>query len=106
MKELRFHGKAIVTGRGSVSYLENLGLQRAFIVTGGSSVVKNGMLAKVQGILAAKGCQVDVFTGVPKNPPVATVVEGIARMRRFKPDAVIGLGGGSALDASKVMAVF
>lgn len=106
MKELRFHGKAIVTGRGSVSFLETLGLRRAFIVTGGSSVVKNGMLAKVEGLLAAKGCQTLVFAGVPKNPPVAKVAEGIARMQEFKPDAVIGLGGGSALDASKVMAVF
>lgn len=106
MKELRFHGEAIVTGRGSVSFLETLGLKRAFIVTGGSSVVKNGMLAKVEDLLAAKDCETLVYSGVPKNPPVATVVEGIARMREFKPDAVIGLGGGSALDASKVMAVF
>lgn len=106
MKELRFHGEAIVTGRGSVSFLETLGLKRAFIVTGGSSVVNNGMLAKVEGLLKAKGCETLVYSGVPKNPPVATVVDGIARMQGFKPDAVIGLGGGSALDASKVMALF
>lgn len=47
-----------------------------------------------------------VFGGVPKNPPVETVVEGIARMREFNPDAVIGVGGGSALDAAKAMSVF
>lgn len=106
MKELRFHGQAIVTGRGSVECLKDLPIGRAFIVTGGSSVVKNGMLAKIQGLLAAKGCQTLVFSGVPKNPPVETVVEGIARMREFAPDTVIGIGGGSAIDACKVMSVF
>ena len=106
MKELRFHGQAIVTGRGSVECLKDLPIGRAFIVTGGSSVVKNGMLAKIQSLLAAKGCQTLVFSGVPKNPPVETVVEGIARMREFAPDTVIGIGGGSAIDAAKVMSVF
>jgi alcohol dehydrogenase class IV len=54
------------------------------------------MLDKITGILAAKGCPTLVFGGVPKNPPVETVVEGIARMRDFAPDTVIGVGGGSA----------
>lgn len=106
MKELRFHGQAIVTGRGAVDYLKDLPIGRAFIVTGGSSVVKNGMLDKIKNLLAAKGCQTYVYSGVPKNPPVETVVDGIARMREFAPDTVIGIGGGSALDASKVMSVF
>jgi len=106
MKELRFHGQAILTGRGAVEGLKDLPVGRAFIVTGGNSVVKNGMLDKITGILAAKGCQTLVLSGVPKNPPVETVVEGIARMRDFAPDTVIGVGGGSALDAAKAMSVF
>lgn len=106
MKELRFHGYSIVTGRGAVGHLGELPIKRAFIVTGGGSVVKNGMLDKVKGILAARGAEVLVFGGVPKNPPVETVVEGIASMRGFGPDTVIGLGGGSAIDAAKVMSVF
>ncbi len=106
MKELRFHGQAIITGRGSVEALKDLPIGRAFLVTGGSSVVKNGMLAKIQHLLAAKGCQTFVYSGVPKNPPVETVVDGIARMREFAPDTVIGIGGGSCLDAAKVMSVF
>lgn len=106
MKELRFHGQAILTGRGAVEGLKDLPIGRAFIVTGGSSAVKNGMLDKITGILAAKGCQTLVFSGIPKNPPVGKVVEGIARMREFNPDTVIGVGGGSAIDAAKAMSVF
>lgn len=106
MKELRFHGQKIVTGRGSIAYLKELGLKRAFIVTGGRSVFENGTLDKAKSALAASGCEVCVFSGVPANPPVDVVVDGLAKMREFKPDAVIGLGGGSPIDAAKVMCLF
>ncbi len=106
MKELRFHGQKIVTGRGSIAYLRELGLKRAFIVTGGQSVFKNGSLAKAREGLLASGCEVWVYSGVPANPPVDVVVDGLAKMREFKPDAVIGLGGGSPIDAAKVMCLF
>jgi len=43
MKELRFHGNCIVTGRGSLDYLENIKDKRVFIVTGESSVFANGV---------------------------------------------------------------
>ncbi len=106
MKELRFHGRAIVTGRGSIGYLKNLDIKRAFVVCGGGSVVKNGSLDRVKALLAENGGEVCVFAGVPKNPSTAVVADGIAVMREFRPDAVIGLGGGSAIDAAKVMSLF
>ncbi|KYZ76208.1 alcohol dehydrogenase [Anaerosporomusa subterranea] len=106
MKELRFHGKVIVTGSGSIQHLKNVDMQRAFIVTGGNSVFANGSYAAIQSILEQKGCAVCLFSGIPKNPPVETVIEGIAKMREFRPDTVIGLGGGSAIDAAKAMALF
>lgn len=106
MKELRFHGQAIVTGRGSLSYLKTIDAKRVFIVTGGSSMFKNGAIEKAKTFLAEAGCAVEVFSGVQKNPSLKIVLEGIEKMRQFKPDLVIGLGGGSALDASKVMTLF
>ncbi|MDR3564284.1 MAG: iron-containing alcohol dehydrogenase [Negativicutes bacterium] len=105
MKELQFHGAKIITGRGSVAYLKKLGLKRAFIVIGGNSIIDNGTLAKTQTLLEESGCEVFVFAGVPANPPVETVIDGIAKMRQFQPDAVIGLGGGSPIDAAKAMSV-
>jgi len=105
MKELRFHGAKIVTGPGAIGFLKTLGLKKAFVVIGGGSVLKNGALAKVQASLKESGCEVFVYPGVPANPPVEIVIDGIAKMREVKPDAVIGLGGGSAIDAAKAMSL-
>lgn len=106
MKELKFHGEKIVIGAGSIAYLKDFGLKRAFIVTGGGSVIKNGALDRAKAALAASGCEVFVFAGVPANPPVEVAVDGLAKMKQFKPDAVIGLGGGSTIDAAKAMCLF
>jgi hypothetical protein len=106
MKELRFHGQKIVVGGGSINYLKELGLQRAFIVTGGQSARKNGAIDRATEAIVASGGEVLLYSGVPANPPIDTVVDGLARMRDFRPDSVIGLGGGSAIDAAKVMSLF
>jgi alcohol dehydrogenase class IV len=106
IKAMRFHGDRIVVGMGSIAFLKTLGLKRAFIVTGGSSMQKNGTLAKAQAILKESGCESHVFSGVPANAPLECVNEGIARMREFRPDSVIALGGGSAIDAAKAMSLY
>lgn len=106
MKELKFHGEKIVIGPGSLAYLKDLGLKRAFIVTGGSSMIKNGALDRAKAAIAAAGGEVFVYAGVPANPPVEVAIDGLAKMRQFKPDAVIGLGGGSTIDAAKAMCLF
>lgn len=106
MKELRFHGQAIVTGRGSIAFLKNIDMKRVFLVCGGSSVFKNGILDKVKALLSENKCEIRVFSGVPQNPSTTVVAEGIAAMRQFRADAVIGLGGGSAIDAAKAMSLF
>ncbi|MDU4959156.1 MAG: iron-containing alcohol dehydrogenase [Sporomusaceae bacterium] len=106
MKSLRFHGAEIVTGAGSIQHLSGVDMQRVFIVTGGKSVFDNGSYAAVTAILEKKGCQYRLFSGVPKNPPLETVRAGIAAMRELQPDTVIGLGGGSSIDAAKAMALF
>ena len=106
MKELRFHGQVIVTGDNAVDYLKTIRQKNVFIVTGGQSVFQNGYYEKVTGILESGGCVISLFAGIPKNPPVEKVYEGIAKMREFKPQVVLGLGGGSAIDAAKAMALF
>ena len=106
MKELRFHGEAIVTGRGSIEHLRKLDFKRAFIVTGGESMFKNGTIDKIKALLGENGCEVSIYSGIKKNPSTDAVMDGLKKMKEFKPDAVIGLGGGSAIDAAKVMALF
>jgi len=106
MKELRFHGNCIVTGRGSLDYLENIKDKRVFIVTGESSVFANGVYQRAERILKEAGSATRLFSRVSKNPSIEVVEDGLAVMRDFGPDTVIGLGGGSAIDASKAMALF
>ena len=106
MKELRFHGHSIITGRGSIEFLKSVETKRAFVVTGGKSMFANGTIAKIEALLKEKNVAVSVFPGVPANPPTDFILQGIDVMQKFAPDTVIGVGGGSAMDAAKVMALF
>ena len=106
MKELRFHGRAIVTGRGSLARLQTVASKRVFIVTGGQSMFANGTIARIEAIFRARNIEVLVHSGVPANPQACVISEGIAAMRQFAPDTVIGVGGGAAMDAAKLMALF
>ncbi len=106
MKELRLHGELIVTGVGSLRYLEGIQCSRAFIVTGEGSTFRNGTIDTITGLLEGKGCICEIYSGIKKNPTTDEVLEGIAVMRSFVPDTIIAVGGGSAIDAAKVMALF
>lgn len=106
MKELKFHGRSIIIGRGSISAVRDLGAKRVFLVTGGRSMFDNGTIAKIEGMLKEQGAALFVQSGVPANPPLEVIRQGIAAMNTFLPDTVIGLGGGSAMDAAKLMALF
>ena len=106
MKELRFHGNLIVTGQGSIDYLKNYANKRVFIVTGGKSVFDNGIYSQVENLLQANDCEIKLCANIPQNPGIDVVESGLSLMRDFFPDIVIGLGGGSAIDAAKAMALF
>ncbi|MBS1227855.1 MAG: putative butanol dehydrogenase, nadph-dependent [Proteobacteria bacterium] len=80
--------------------------KRVFVVTGGQSMFANGTIAKIEAIFRARDIEVLVHSGVPANPPVSAVSDGIKAMRQFAPDTVIGVGGGAAMDAAKLMALF
>ncbi len=106
MKELKFHGRSIITGRGSLAAIKDLGVKRVFLVTGGRSMFENGVIQKIEGFLKETGAELQVQSGIPANPPLQVVEQGVAAMKAFSPDAVIGLGGGSAMDTAKLMALF
>lgn len=106
MKKLIFHGNAIVTGRNSIEFLKNENFNKVFIVTGGKSMFKNGTIDKITKIFEDKGSEVFVHAGVSKNPDTESVISGLEDMNKFKPDVVIAAGGGSPIDAAKVMTLF
>lgn len=96
----------IFYGKGSMSELKDLkGFSRAFIVTGGV-IPKLGLLDKLKNILLDAGFEVGIYDKVENDPSIETVNEGAQLMQAFKPDLIVAIGGGSAIDAAKAMWVF
>ena len=76
--------------------------KRAFIVTD-SFLYHNGYTKAITDKLDEIGVQHTTFFDVAPDPTLACAKEGTAQMRAFEPDCVIALGGGSAMDAGKIM---
>lgn len=106
MKKIVLSGKGILTGAGSLHYLAELKGEKAVIVTGGSSMLKNGVIAKAEEYLKEAGIGSFVFPGIKKNPAIRQVMAGVAYLRQVRPDMIIAIGGGSAMDAAKAMLLF
>lgn len=93
---------------GSVQYLSKMpNISRAFIVTD-PSMVKLGYVDKVLYHLRKRTDYVhcEIFSDVEPDPSLETIQRGVDSMNNFKPDVVIALGGGSAMDAAKGMWLF
>ena len=78
------------------------GAKRAFIVTD-SFLYENGYTKPVTDRLDEMGIQHATFFNVQPDPTLTNAQEGASQMRAFKPDTIIALGGGSAMDAAKIM---
>jgi alcohol dehydrogenase YqhD (iron-dependent ADH family) len=77
--------------------------KRAMVVIGGSSAKKSGLLDKVLSDLKAHGVESIVFEGITPNPRSSTVDEAARVADKNNIDLIIGLGGGSVMDASKAI---
>lgn len=106
--QFTFHNPTkIIFGVGS---LEQLGKivssrgKRALLVTGGGSVKRSGTFDRAVASLKAAGVAVTECDGIEPNPRITSVMRGAEIARREGCDVVVALGGGSAMDASKVIA--
>lgn len=106
MRKLVLSGKGILTGEGSLLALKDLKYERALLVTGGSSMIKSGVIARAEKYLQMNGTETDLFSGVPKNPSIEDVLKGLVICRKFKPDVILAIGGGSAMDCAKAILLF
>ncbi len=79
-----------------------LGKKKVFIVTD-SFLYKNGYTKVVTDQLDMMGIQHTTFYDVAPDPTLACALEGTNAMRSFEPDCIIAIGGGSAMDAAKIM---
>ena len=76
--------------------------KKAFIVTD-SFLYKNGYTKPIADKLDEMGIQHTTFYNVAPDPTLASAKEGAAQMTSFEPDVIIAVGGGSAMDAAKIM---
>lgn len=93
---------------GSIAYLEKMpDISRAFIVTD-ESMVKLGYVDKILYHLRKREKYVhsEIFADVEPDPSFETIERGIEAMKKFNPDVIIALGGGSPIDAAKGMWLF
>ncbi len=98
----------IVFGVGAVSLTgteaKARGIQRALLVTD-SGVLAAGLAAPAQEALEQAGISVAVFSGVEANPTEANIEAGAHAYREHAADGVVAIGGGSPLDAGKLIAL-
>jgi len=107
MFELRFPAK-IIFGRDSVDQIGAEAREygdKALLVTGRSAMRKAGVIDKVRNLLKASGFkEIHLYDQVEHDPSTETVDRGTELAREGQDDVVIGIGGGSALDAAKAIA--
>jgi alcohol dehydrogenase class IV len=92
----------IVFGEDALHSLEELTGKRALIVTD-NNLVQIGIADRVTSYLKKAGFEIQIFDEVEPDPTTQTVIKGAAAACEFKPDWIVGLGGGSPLDAAKAL---
>ncbi|MFL7812747.1 MAG: iron-containing alcohol dehydrogenase [Anaerolineales bacterium] len=92
----------IVFGENSLTYLDDIGIKRALVVTD-RNLVELGLVEGITDQLAKAGAAYLVFEEVEPDPTVLAVEKGKGVALDFQPDWVLGLGGGSAMDAAKAI---
>lgn len=98
-----FSSTKIIAGADAIAALEQLHIQRLFLVCD-PYFQQNGKAAAL--FTAAKCKEHHIFSDVVPDPSVELAAKGAAQVRQFRPDAVVALGGGSAMDCAKAMAYF
>ena len=76
--------------------------RKVLLVYGGGSIKKNGIYAKIQELLS--DCDIYELSGIEPNPKIESVREGVKLCKEHGIELVLAVGGGSVIDASKVIA--
>ena len=109
MTAIRMYWPAInIVGPGAIAELEteirNLGWKKPMLVTD-KPLVKLGIAAKVEAVLAKAGCTPVVYDEPVPNPTMKNIMDGVALFKASGCDSIVSLGGGSPQDAAKGIAI-
>lgn len=109
MKKFQYYiPTRVLFGQGALNGLHKKGLpgkKALIVISSGKSTKANGYLARVEEQLEKAGCEHVLFDKILPNPVLRHVMEGAAMAKDNGCDFVVGLGGGSSMDAAKAIAV-
>ena len=109
MRNYNFYAPTrVIFGAGALDKLHEQampGKKALLVISNGKSTIANGSLARTEDELKKAGCEYVVFNKVAANPLKSVVEDGARTARREGCDFVVALGGGSVMDAAKVMAM-
>src|SRR5262245_33612670 len=98
----------VIFGHPVVEVLKNelaaLAVQRVLLVSD-PGLAKVGLVDQVRGGLAQAGLKITIFTNVSSNPTTTEVAAGLAEAHAQQSQAIVALGGGSAIDVGKAVAM-
>ncbi len=111
VRAISLRGK-IYFGVGAISYIEEIigelqkeGVEKLLVVTGKNAYISCGAWEVIESVLLSKGVKFAVYSGVTPNPTAAQVDAAVQLGVSVGAQAVIGIGGGSAIGAAKSAAV-
>ena len=96
---------AIHFGADALGRLKDIPYKRVLVVTD-PFVVKSGMIDMITKPLQAGGKEFDIFCDVVPDAPVGKIAEGVKKFLQYQPEAIVAVGGGSAIDSSKAIREF
>lgn len=99
MKSFGIHTQ-IYFGEGALQRLEEIPYKRVLIITD-PFVVTSGMIKLITHPLENARIAYEIFKDVVPDPPVEKIATGVKAMLEYKPDCIVAVGGGSAIDSSK-----
>jgi alcohol dehydrogenase class IV len=110
MKNFNYHQSTkILFGIGRIKELPEVvlryGKKVLLVTTPAANVALAEQYSRIKKLLAVQGIEVVHFDGVIPNPTVATISAGALMARKFGSEVIVGLGGGSSMDAAKAISV-
>ena len=95
----------IYFGEGALNRLKEIPYRRVLIITD-PFVIQSKMVDLITAPLAAGGVQYEVFSDVVPDAPVDKIAGGVKKFMEYRPEAIVAVGGGSAIDSSKAIREF
>ncbi len=95
----------IYFGEQALDRLKELPYKKVLVISD-PFVVKSGMIHQITTRIVEAGIEYDIFSQVVPDPPIEKISLGVKRLLEYRPNAIIAVGGGSAIDSSKAIREF